>query len=417
MDDDAFNPVHVRHSIGRSSTSAAAEAAVSRQKSCNACVRGKRRCDKTKPRCTRCAVRGLDCVYHTRAPRRPSAGSPSTSSPSSSSSAAVSVAGGGGPTAASSGDHLPGLSADFDMGGFDAYDLGSSGTGTTSSGGTLELDPSLDFSIADLIGAGAGTGSSLWNIPGLAEPKANYPVPVPVSPPPYQPIRDLAILEASCISECVSAETHQVHDPRSRVGFVVSQLAEMHTTFARTRALPFIHPHLYARHVPRCIMSAFCAATAYANRTPATKGWVVRLVAGAAREIQEEGRRVSGTTQTPAEHLAKVQALLLVDTIRIFDGDISMRHAAEKERAVLQEWMKELVDVVKELPQYYEAQHGSKALRNRPPKSWDVSDPGHDFNGEREGGRERERERLMGALAALGARREHEADDPHGHGL
>jgi hypothetical protein len=106
-----------------------------------------------------------------------------------------------------------------------------------------------------------------------------------------------------------------------------------------------------------------------------------------------------------------VQALLLVDAIRIFDGDIPMRHAAEKERSVLHGWIRELVDVVKELPRYYEAQHGGKASRNRPPKSWDVSGPGPDARGVRV------RERLTGALAALGARREHEADDPHGRGL
>ncbi|KAF7542671.1 hypothetical protein G7Z17_g11373 [Cylindrodendrum hubeiense] len=37
--------------------------AASRQKSCNTCVRGKRKCDKKTPRCTRCAAKGLDCVY------------------------------------------------------------------------------------------------------------------------------------------------------------------------------------------------------------------------------------------------------------------------------------------------------------------------------------------------------------------
>lgn len=34
-----------------------------RQKSCNACVRSKRRCDKRTPRCARCADKGVHCVY------------------------------------------------------------------------------------------------------------------------------------------------------------------------------------------------------------------------------------------------------------------------------------------------------------------------------------------------------------------
>lgn len=36
----------------------------SRQRSCNACVRSKRRCDKRTPQCTRCAERSLPCLYH-----------------------------------------------------------------------------------------------------------------------------------------------------------------------------------------------------------------------------------------------------------------------------------------------------------------------------------------------------------------
>jgi hypothetical protein len=35
----------------------------SRQKSCNACVRSKRRCDKTLPACARCTKKGWPCVY------------------------------------------------------------------------------------------------------------------------------------------------------------------------------------------------------------------------------------------------------------------------------------------------------------------------------------------------------------------
>lgn len=38
----------------------------SRQKSCNACVRGKRRCDKRTPVCTRCAEKQISCIYHKR---------------------------------------------------------------------------------------------------------------------------------------------------------------------------------------------------------------------------------------------------------------------------------------------------------------------------------------------------------------
>jgi hypothetical protein len=41
-----------------------------RQKSCNACVAGKRRCDKKEPSCSRCLVKKSPCVYRRRVPAR-----------------------------------------------------------------------------------------------------------------------------------------------------------------------------------------------------------------------------------------------------------------------------------------------------------------------------------------------------------
>src|SRR5690348_8641311 len=35
----------------------------SRQKSCVACAEGKRRCNRQTPQCSRCAGRGLTCIY------------------------------------------------------------------------------------------------------------------------------------------------------------------------------------------------------------------------------------------------------------------------------------------------------------------------------------------------------------------
>ncbi|KAJ4362172.1 hypothetical protein N0V95_001520 [Ascochyta clinopodiicola] len=49
-----------------------------RKKSCNACVKSKRRCDLTFPLCRRCLVKGLDCTYPTPSSRRDRKG---TSSP------------------------------------------------------------------------------------------------------------------------------------------------------------------------------------------------------------------------------------------------------------------------------------------------------------------------------------------------
>lgn len=374
MGDDPFNPLNVT----RSSTTAGTTTAASRQKSCNACVRGKRRCDKIYPKCTRCAAKGLDCVYQKLPPVPASASSPSESS----SSMGVGQ------------NHLhkqsTNVTADFDMSGFEMpqCNLGPNAhttttgtgantatTGTTTPAETLALDPNLDFSVADLINGTQHT-HSIWDLPGFLEPKAQFPAPVPI--PNFgesqshsedleqrQPMRDIAILQEANLEGCIATDPLLVHDPRSRMGFVLSYIRDCHKTFAQTRALPFMHPRLYAQHLPRTVMSAFCAASTYATHTPTTKAWALRVLSEAAKEVQNEGRN---NAVSVLDKIARVQAIVIIDTMRMLDGDISMRAAAEREQGVILEWVDELARVREEL----EGEDSPvTASRDKPPKSWE----------------------------------------------
>ena len=49
--------------MDNSAAAAGVPASVSRQKNCNSCVQGKRRCDRRTPACSRCARKKLLCVY------------------------------------------------------------------------------------------------------------------------------------------------------------------------------------------------------------------------------------------------------------------------------------------------------------------------------------------------------------------
>ncbi|PNY27172.1 Uncharacterized protein TCAP_02899 [Tolypocladium capitatum] len=336
----------------------AAAAAASRQKSCNACVRGKRRCDKRTPRCSRCSAKGLDCMYQ-RAPPSSSADPPHPQPPAMDCSSADSPS----PSAC-----LPGL----DMG------FGMDSLGTDTSPESLHADVGgaerLDFSIVDLLNA-SGSGSEMWNLLGLGENKMDPPPPPPGPPaaPPtplsqqqqqqQQPVRDLSLLKSG-ERMCFDVDPLQVHDPRSRLGFFVHFLTSLHATFARTRALPFVHPRLWTAQLPKAILAAFSTATAYGAHSPANKAWTMRLVADAAREIHREGERAT----TPGDKLARVQALTVLNSVRVFDGDVGLRAAAEREMGVMLAWTKELEDVKDELEGEARAQRG--ALRE-PPKSWE----------------------------------------------
>uniref|UniRef100_A0A8H7NCZ1 Uncharacterized protein n=1 Tax=Bionectria ochroleuca TaxID=29856 RepID=A0A8H7NCZ1_BIOOC len=151
--------------------------------------------------------------------------------------------------------------------------------------------------------------------------------------------RDLSALACNNNEdECLTVDPLLIHDPQSRVGFVLKYITNLHLTFAQTRALPFLHTRLYRSNLPRTVMSAFCAATTYANRTESTKAWTYNLVAQATSDIQKDGAKA----ETVMDKLARTQALVIVETIRVFDGDFSLRHSAGKDRHILLEWHHEL---------------------------------------------------------------------------
>ncbi|KAH6997687.1 hypothetical protein BKA56DRAFT_626518 [Ilyonectria sp. MPI-CAGE-AT-0026] len=321
--------------------------AASRQKSCNTCVRGKRKCDKKTPRCTRCAAKGLDCVYQKLPPgasfHDEDIGAPSTSDVH-----------------------------DFDMG-FDIESLGTSTDTTTTTATTspeslhsnnvtsIQLDSNLDFSIIDqLMANDSPNGAELWNLGDFGSNKMEIPM-VPAHPP--MAIRDMTLLQGA--DSCLAFNPLDVHDPRTRIGYVVDALTNMYRGFAHTRTLPFVHPRLYGSNLPRTMLAAFSAATAYAGRTPENKAWVYKLVAEAAREIHREGERVD----TAVEKVARVQALVILDSIRMFDGDVALRATSEREMPQFMAWLMELKALKDEL----EEGLSSAVLisTDRPPASWE----------------------------------------------
>ncbi|KAJ4272192.1 hypothetical protein NW762_000903 [Fusarium torreyae] len=323
---DSFSPLAARKMD---------RAAASRQKSCNACVRGKRKCDKNTPRCTRCAAKGLDCVYQ-RLP--PGANFHDDDI--------------GGFGVADTLNDVP----DFDMG-FDINNLGTTTDSSTSTSNTtpdslgrvttssIELDSPLDFSIIDhLMANDTSVGSELWNMGDYGSSSSKLgipPVPMPVAPVVIRDIAGLSRLEP-CMADFNPLD---VYDPRTRVGYTVDVITNLYKDFARTRRLPFIHPRLYGSNLPRTMLAAFSAASAYSARTLENRSWVYKLIADMAKDIHREGERAS----TPAEKLARVQAMVVLDSMRMFDGDVTMRATSEREMPQLMAWMLALKEMEEEL--------------------------------------------------------------------
>ncbi|RCI07846.1 hypothetical protein L249_5810 [Ophiocordyceps polyrhachis-furcata BCC 54312] len=175
----------------------------------------------------------------------------------------------------------------------------------------------------------------------------------------------------------------QVHDPRSRVGFVVAFLTGLPTQLARDSALPFMHPRLWASSLPRPLVAVYSAAAAHSTRSSLNRAWTARLIADACRDVLREGTVTMTTADDDDDDdddeenyereklvLARVQALTIANAIRVFDGDVALGAAAEREMAVLVAWLKDLV-VLRDRLEERAGHAGGRPLRHLPPDSWE----------------------------------------------
>jgi hypothetical protein len=384
-------------------------AAATRQKSCDACVRGKRKCDKRMPRCARCAARGIECRYK----KTPPSASPSDNTASASSAISASAAGASRtpgspplatPTSSVEGDPYASLTStsfsasvsetsDFDMD-FNVDHLGvpnHHSTATEALAVDLQLDPNLTIPDLDFMSG----PDSLWSMPSFVTamaaaqekeglslvpsmPNVDHPAVVP-----RKQIRDAKDIQ--CIDK---VDPLEIYDPRTRVGYMTARIKEMHIKFAQTRDTPFLHPRVWSpAHsapsaivansmavgqpdwrgaVPQTILTAFSAISAYVNRNPQTMPWIMRLVLDASREIVREGSRPN---LTPRQKLARVVAMLMLDTIRVFDGDVAARAGVERDREIFLSWVEELTKVREDLEKSMPSEADSR--RDQPPDSWE----------------------------------------------
>lgn len=107
---------------------------------------------------------------------------------------------------------------------------------------------------------------------------------------------------------------------------------------ARSQKTPFIHPRLYDAYLPDAIQDAFTVSAAYSTKTPETDDMVFRILEAKTTNLIEQ----TPQTKSIGEHLAAVQALLLLHIIQLFDGDIRQRSIAEQNMHTLRAWTLQL---------------------------------------------------------------------------
>lgn len=289
-------------------------------KACSACARAKRKCGRQIPTCGRCQSRGIRCVY-------------------ASVKSSLSI-----PTARGDETRLDGGEQSV---------LGMVSSLPTQIGvmdaSSLNMDPSR---LIDLSG-----DDYAMNIDNLPPPSLNTTLPTFVNIPDPK-ASDLTLQLPWYLTPSAWEVDHTDeagHGPAFRSTVLISFIKTLQgwlTSWVKTGSCHFIHTCIYKHQTPRCIQDAYTTLSTYQNRTPENKVIVAALLEDRVKQLLHEQPTSAAEAEdgssfqaglSPFQHLSRVHALLVYQTIGLYDGDIRLRHVAETQIPTLNSWLRQLV--------------------------------------------------------------------------
>lgn len=271
------------------------------RKTCIACTKGKRKCDKGDPSCQRCLDKGLACQYprvrrYARlGKRKPQQTLGINQSPT-----------------------LCGLSPRFSDH-FSAESASSSKQSAEDAGGDLNVSEGLDLSLVKPPAESLSldewwlSGPKAWTVDGSTASFHELP-------------------------------THHI----SALSTWIGEIREWLSDWIENGHNAFIHEQLYSNTgLPACLQDCWSTLTAYNAKTKSNEIITMGIVQSRAEALTadrcvEDGLSSNLPTLRTIDHLARVQALFIYQFIRLFDGDIRQRNLAEEEFFVLQDWCDQL---------------------------------------------------------------------------
>jgi hypothetical protein len=272
---------------------------VAQSKACNSCAKAKRRCGKQTPACQRCRDKGKTCAYP--------------------------------------------LST---LGSFVLLEDSSSSSSPqeellASDASTMTADISIDYNDVDEVLASIPLDCTIY----------------------ISPTYDINGFAASFLSSETWDIDHTVPSTaatspsRHDLKRYINQIQDWNTQWVTKGSNPYIHSQLYSGQFPTGLQVAYTALSTYSNRTEANADMIMKIVDDQATKLLLENGVVfddfggeiqpgSGNTATLSlvEELARVHALIIYQTICLFDGDIRSRHLAERRFQVLIRWVTQLVE-------------------------------------------------------------------------
>ncbi|KAH7351276.1 hypothetical protein BKA65DRAFT_255353 [Rhexocercosporidium sp. MPI-PUGE-AT-0058] len=120
---------------------------------------------------------------------------------------------------------------------------------------------------------------------------------------------------------------------RECIRYCVRCLKSYPLSLAHTGKTTFIHPHNYQPTMPQALQDAMSASSLYCNKNMLNENMVWEIITTKVTQLTEPKPYWS-----VAEHLTCVQALIIFQIIRLFDGDIKQRSDAEQQEELLTSW-------------------------------------------------------------------------------
>ncbi|KAF2831860.1 hypothetical protein CC86DRAFT_365790 [Ophiobolus disseminans] len=156
-------------------------------------------------------------------------------------------------------------------------------------------------------------------------------------------IEDIVAQQDTSITETFPPPNSSV---QSRVEFAAKRLAALPATFASQGQTVFIHRMLFQHTNPPALQDALSTCALYALKNPSTQSLVYQNLE------HKRNQLVASTDASNASTihlLAAVQAFLLYQIIRFFDGDIRLRAQAEADESLFSTWTRQLSMRVRQL--------------------------------------------------------------------
>ena len=272
---------------------------------CSACSRSKRKCGRQIPSCIRCVDRGKSCVYPPSRGRAASSSRPLLSDPLR--------------------DSVPRVDDGL---------LAGVAANTSSPTANLILADDLMLDLAfPLMDSDFAAPSPLIQTASAPATRADWFL----APETWKISHRVDISAAIPISKAVMKK-------------YVAVLQSWFERWVTTGSNPFIHSCLYSAKSPACVQVAYATLASYIHRTPANTDTVLTIVEDRSTDLLRENGAI--LDRVGAEkwadggeqdvdlftQLTRLHALMVYQSIGLFNGDIRSRHVAEGHMAVQDSW-------------------------------------------------------------------------------